>query len=189
MTDKIYPGLEGQYDFHLAEIKRLRDQIQDDLQTFSKKRERRKALHKIASVLNASGGTISVLAGGSSVVALAGAISAPIAIPLGCISLGAGVVTALSTYTLNNCSKGREKYSRLIEIANSVSKRISLTISEALKDRLFSEAEYRKIVDEYEQYRKDIRAVRKRNRTKTTKNSQEEFLKALRQTLDEKQDR
>ena len=121
--------------------------------------------------------------------ALAGAISAPIAIPLGCISLGAGVVTALSTYTLNNCSKGREKYSRLIEIANSVSKRISLTISEALKDRLFSEAEYRKIVDEYEQYRKDIRAVRQRNRTKTTKNSQEEFLKALRQTLDEKQDR
>ena len=106
MTDKIYPGLEGQYDFHLAEIKRLRDQIQDDLQTFSKKREQRKALHKIASVLNASGGTISVLAGGSSVAALAGAISAPIAIPLGCISLGAGVVTALSTYTLNNCFEG-----------------------------------------------------------------------------------
>ena len=68
----------------------------------------------------------------------------------------------------------------MIEIANSVSKRISLTISEALKDRLFSEVEYRKIVDEYEQYRKDIRAVRQRNRTKTTKNSQEEFLKALR---------
>ena len=160
MEGKLYPSLENQYDFHLAEIKRLRDQIQDDIQTFSKKRDQRKALHKIASGLNAGASTTSVLAGSSSMAALAGAISAPIAMPLCGIFLGAVAITGLSTYTMNNCSKGREKYSRLIEIANSVSKRINVTISEALKDRLFSEVEYRKIVDEYEQYRKDIRAVR-----------------------------
>ena len=40
-----------------------------------------------------------------------------------------------------------------------VFKRINDTISEALKDRIFSEVEYHRIVDQYGQYRKDIRTV------------------------------
>ena len=148
-------------------------------------------MHKIASGFNVGGGTISVIAGGSGMAAFAlvGGITTPLAISLGCISLGAVAITALSTYTMNSYSKGREKYSRLIEIANSLFKRINDTISEALKDRIFNEVEYCRIVDHYEQYRKDIRTVCQRNRVKTSKNSQEEFLKAVRQTLDEKQGR
>ena len=37
MEDKIYPGLENQYELHLAEIKWLQDQIQDDISIFTKK--------------------------------------------------------------------------------------------------------------------------------------------------------
>ena len=70
---------------------------------------------------------------------------------------------------MNSRSKGREKYSRLIEIANSVFKRINDTISEAHKNRIFSEVEYRRIVDQYEQHRKDIRTVYQQNRVKTSK--------------------
>ena len=132
MEDKIYPGLDNQYDFHLAEIKQLRDQIKDDIITFTKKRDQYKTSHKIASEFNIGGGTISVTAEGSCMAALVGGITTPLAI-LGCISLGAVAITALSTYTMNNYSKGREKYSRLIEIANAVFKRINDTISEALK--------------------------------------------------------
>ena len=188
MGDKIYPGLDNQYEFHLAEIKRLRDQIQDDIVTFTKKRDQYKTLHKIVTGFNIGGGTVSVIAGGSGMAALVGGISTPLAIPLGCISLGAVAITALSTYTMNSYSKDREKYPRLIEIANSVFKRINVMISKALKDRVLSAVEYHKILDEYEQYRKDIRTVHQRNKAKTTKNSQEKFLKALRQTLDEKRD-
>ena len=172
---KITSDVIHQYEFHLAEVKWLRDQIQNDISIFTKKRDQYKTLHKIASGFNVGGGTISIIAGGSGMAALVGGITTPLAIPLGCISLGAIAITGLSTYTMYSYSKGREKYSRLIEIANSVIKKINDIISEALKDRIFSEVEYRRMVDQYKQYRKDIRTVYQRNRVKTSKNSQKRF--------------
>ena len=70
MGDKIYPGLDNQYEFYLTEIKRLWDRKQDDISIFTKKRDQYKKLHKIASGFNVSGGTISVIAGGSVMAAL-----------------------------------------------------------------------------------------------------------------------
>ena len=64
-----------------------------------------------------------------------------------------------------------------------------MTISQALRDRILSESEYQKVVGEYDKYRKDMMGVRQRNRVKTSKNSQEDFVKALKQVLDKKQSR
>ena len=161
--------------------------ILEDISHVIKKRDQRKVLHKLASGFSVSGGTIGMVTGSSSLGTLVTGIGVPFAIPLGGISLGAAVIAAVCTYAMNKCSKGKEKYSKLIEKANFIFKRINLMISEALKDRIFSEDEYRKTIDEYELYRKDIRTICQQYRTKPTKN--EEFLKSLRQTLDEKQGR
>ena len=112
MTDesKLYPGLyDNQYEFHLAEIKRLRDQLQDDVLTFTKKRDRYKELHKLALGFNLNGSTISLITGGTSIAALTGGITAALALPLGCISIGSLIITSLSTYLMKVSSKGKEK--------------------------------------------------------------------------------
>ena len=189
MSDKLYPSLENQYDFHLSEIKRHRDLMQDDIEAFTKKRNQYKTLHKVASGFNIGANTVGVVAGSSSVATLAAGITAPLALPLGCVAVGVVPIAALSSFTMKRYAKEREKYARLLEIANSVFSRINVTISQALRDRILSESEYQKVVGEYDQYRKDLMGIRKQNRTKSSKNSQEEFVKALKQVLDEKQSR
>ena len=62
----------------------------------SAKCDQYKTLHKIVSGFNVSGGIISIIAGGSGMAALVGGITTPLAIPLGCISLGAVAITTLS---------------------------------------------------------------------------------------------
>ena len=99
MGDKLYPGLENQYDFHMSEIKRHRDLMQDDIDAFMKKWNQYKTLHKVASAFNVGANTIGVMAGSSSVAALAGSITSPIALPLGCIAVGVVPIAALGSFT------------------------------------------------------------------------------------------
>ena len=189
MTEKLYPGLGSQNDFHLFEVKRIRKEVQNDIQAFTKKREHKKEGHRISTCVNMASSVVSIGTGSSSIASLTTGVGAPLALPLGCTAIVAGLFTALSSYAQNNFLKGREKYSKLLEIANASFKRINMTVSEAVKDGMINQDEYKNILIEYDSFKEAIKEVRIRHRNKKASKKQENLIIAVREVLNEKQNK
>ena len=110
----IYPNLHGADSeqahqanqgeiFRLKKISEIREFLENEVHTRDKLRERYKTAWNVFYIIGQISGIASLSTGAGAVGTLATGIGAPISIPLGGVSIGAGLISAAVTF-LNKAS-------------------------------------------------------------------------------------
>ena len=187
-TSKIYPSLDpsappsqevNPQTYRLAKIGEIEAYFLGEIDERERLAKKINRFNTITSVLDTSLITSTAITGGISIAALASGIGLPIGIGLSATSLFLSLATAITRKTISIFNVKEKKHNEIKLLAQSKLDSISGAISQAIQDENISPAEFHKILQETENYRKlkaDIRTKTKTKIAKITKEQREEIL-------------
>lgn len=158
------PVLDGD-NFRLQHITKIQKDLQDELNNYSRCRRRYKsAFNTVSNIHSAvSLGTIATSATGLGLI-ISG-IGAPAGIALASVSVGCGIGSLLSDFILRKVNKKLQKHTAISQLANSKITSIQKLISTALEDGNISDSDFKKIVDDYENYQSQKQSIQSKMRS------------------------
>ena len=164
-SSELYPILDHGMSFRLNEIANIRDRLQSEVQTRDRTRRRYQAAYTTSHAINTcvciAGSATSATAVGS----LATGVGVMIALPLGAVSLAAGVASIVGSGILKVLHKKIEKHDKLLTLAESKLATVNTLVSKSLKDNSISDSEFELIQNEMSDYHTKKRAIQTKVRT------------------------
>ena len=171
----LYPNLEDELaqqqlndngiTFRLKQISEIKSFLESENETRSRLRRRYKSIYNSFFYASTTSGVIAVGAGTAGMTALGTGIGAPIALPLGIVSIGMGAASVGASAICKIILKKVEKHERIKNVAMSKMSSINGLVSNALKDNKISDEEFQLILAERENYRGHKNQIRERVRT------------------------
>ena len=171
----LYPNLEDELaqqqlndngiTFRLKQISEIKSFLESENETRSRLRRRYKSIYNSFFYASTTSGVIAVGVGTAGMTALGTGIGAPIALPLGIVSIGMGAASVGASAICKIILKKVEKHERIKNVAMSKMSSINGLVSNALKDNKISDEEFQLILAERENYRSHKNQIRERVRT------------------------
>ena len=163
---KIYSDLnptapQEPQTYRLKKLTEIEAFFLDEIEARRREAKKKKRLNTIIGIIDTGLITSAVIAGGTSIPAFASSADLPVGTALG----GIGVVLSLLTLATRKFSRSQTvkqgKHDAIMLLAQSKLDSIADIISQAMQDGDISPAEYNKVLQEREKYRKlkaDIRS-------------------------------
>ena len=181
---KIYPDLnpsapQEPQTYWLKKLTEIEAFFLDEIEARRREAKKKKRLNTIIGIVDIGSITSAGIAGGASIPAFASGAGLPVGAALG----GLGVVLSLLTVATRKFSWSQMvkqgKHDAIMLLAQSKLDSIADIISQAMQDRDISPAEFHKVLQEREKYRKLKADIRNRTKAKVKqieKEQREEIL-------------
>ena len=169
VTTPLQPTAPLQPDnFRLQHITEIQKNLQDELNNYSRCRRRyNSAFNTVSNIHSAvSFGTIATSSTGLGLI-ISG-IGAPAGIALASVSVGCGIGSLMSDFLLKKINKKLQKHIAISQLANSKMTSIQKLISTALEDGNISDSDFKKIIDDYENYQSQKQSIQSKMMTSPT---------------------
>ena len=162
--------------FRLQHITKIQKDLQDELNNYSRCRRRyNSAFNAVSNIHSAvSLGTIATSSTGLGLIATG--IGAPAGIALAGVSVGCGIGSLVSDFILKKINKKLQKHISISQLANSKITSIQKLISTALEDGNISDSDFKKIVDDYENYQSQKQSIQSKSKTENLDSVKKHFL-------------
>ena len=181
---KIYPDLtpsapQEPQTYWLQKLTEIETFFLDEVEVREGIAKKRKRFNTITGIVDTGVITWTVITGGISIAAFASGIGLPVAIALSGTSLILSLAMVIAQKYFKIFTVKQEKHDSIKLLAQSKLDSIPNTISQAMQDGDISPAEFHKVVQKVEKYRKlkaDIRNQAKTKVRQITKEQREELL-------------
>ena len=151
----------------------------DEIEVRERIAKKMKRFNTITGIMDTGLITSTVITGGISIAAFPSDVGLPIGATLGVASLLLSLATAITRKSFSTFTVKQEKHNFIKLLAQSKLNSIASIISQAMQDGYISPAEFHKVLQEVEKYRKlkaDIRNQAKTKIKQITKKQREEML-------------
>ena len=139
--------------FRLAEVRRVREELEYDAQLHGATRRRYKRVSNALSYAGVAINAVAASCGGASVATLAGGVTAPVSLVLGVVALASGAFATTCSVAGKLLSKRITKHERIETAARTRNDTVGAVVSKALVDQSISHDEYAAVLRQAEQYR------------------------------------
>ena len=162
------PLIETPDNFRLQHITKIQDNLQKELNNYSRcKRKYSTAFNTVSNIHSTvSGVTIATSSTGLGLIA--SGIGAPAGIVLAGVSVGCGLASLASDLFLKKINNKLQKHIAISQLANSKITSIQKLISTALEDGNISDSDFKKIIDDYENYQSQKQSIQSKMMTGPT---------------------
>jgi uncharacterized membrane protein YdfJ with MMPL/SSD domain len=157
---------------HIADVKK---QLEKDLESYSRTRRKYASAFKHTNYVDSFGNVISVVGGAVSVGLGFSGIGLPISLAVGSVSIAIGGVTAVASFLSKRFVKKLEKHDKISELAGSKLSSINHIVSKAMDDGKISDSEFKLVLDDFEEYKKEKRAIQENARQAISSTSPQEM--------------
>lgn len=177
----LYPALsEEQVEvnpekFRITHIAEVKKDLEKDLESYSRTRRKYAAAFKHTNNIDSFGNVISVAGGAVSLGLLGTGIGLPISLAVGSVSLAIGGVTTIASFLSKRFVKKLEKHDKISELAGSKLSSINHIVSKAMDDGKISDSEYKLVLDDFEEYKKEKRSIQENARQAISSTSPQEM--------------
>ena len=179
----MYPNLQDKFTpqqledngmtFRLKQISEIRSFLESEKDIRSRLRRRYKSIYNTFFYISTASGIVAVGAGTAGMTALGIGIGAPIALPLGIVSIAMGATSVGASALCKVLLKKVEKHERIKNLAAAKSSSVNGLVSNVLKDNNINNDEFQLILAERENYREHKNQIRQRVRTEIKEMSDE----------------
>ena len=157
----IYPELfASEQAYRVSEIRRVRDQLQDETQRRGVTLRRYKRAANAFTYLSTACNCLAAAAGGGAVATLSIGVTAPASLALGALALGSGAVATAAATAGSLLAKRVTKHERIATAASTHFDTISAVVSKALADQTISHDEYAAVLRQLDHYRRQKETLR-----------------------------
>jgi hypothetical protein len=163
--------------FRLTHIANLKQQLEKESENYSRTRRKYAAAFKYTNIIDSYGNVISIAGGAVSLGLLGTGIGLPISIALGSSFVALGGITTIASFLSKRLVKKLEKHDRISTLACSKLSSMNHIISKAMEDGKISDSEFKQVSDDFEEYKKEKRAIQEKARQETTSPQEMEELK------------
>lgn len=176
----LYPNLSEEVNpekFRITHIADVKKELEKDLESYSRTRRKYAAAFKHTNNIDSFGNVITVAGGAVSLGLLGTGIGLPISLAVGSVSLAIGGVTAVASFLSKRFVKKLEKHDKISELAGSKLSSINHIVSKAMDDGKISDSEFKLVLDDFEEYKKEKRAIQENARQANNPQDMEEIKK------------
>ena len=180
----IYPDLNPSVQrepqtYRINKLTEIEAYLLNEIEVRERLAKKMRRFNMITSIVDTGLITSTVVIGGISTAAFASGVGLPVAITLSGTSLILSLATGITRKSFKIFTVKQEKHDSIKLLAQSKLDSIANTISQAMQDGDISPAEFHKVVQKVEKYRKlkaDIRNQAKTKVRQITKEQREELL-------------
>ena len=162
----LYPDLEGEA-FRLSQIGQIRNALESQSETHDGTRRRHKAAYNTFLHVSTGFNVISAACGAAAVATLATGVGGIVAVPLSCVALVSGGLSACSGFIQKAIIHKVEKHDRIKMTAEGCLDTINGIVSKALADNKISDEEYQLVLKAEKAFREKKAAIRQTARLKS----------------------
>ena len=146
-------------NFRLQHISKIQNDLRNELNNYSRCRRRYSSAFNAVSNIHSTFSGVTIMTSSTDLGLVVSGIGIPAGIALAGVSVGCGVGSLISDIILKKVNKKLQKHIAISQLANSKISSIQKLISTALEDESISDSDFKKIVDDYENYQSQKQSI------------------------------
>ncbi len=198
MTLNVYPNVKNSNEnnsidhqdpsvktFRLNAITQMQRDLEGELEKYSRTKRKYSSVFNAISYVNAGTGIVSGGLSATAVGLLATGVGAPVAVPLGGVSIFLGLCTIASSAFNKKIKTKVQKHTAIVQLITAKLSSFRLIISKALQDSNITDEEFNRLQADYDDYKRQKFDLQKKQMSPPdTEALKKQCLEEVNKTLD-----